>query len=111
MYLINNISIFYHNNIGDSMKILEKNKILIISIFIFMIISFISIYSASMYLSPSLGKLYYKQIFWYVIGLITIFLFNKISMRNLYKYSFLIYLTNILLLIGLLLFMPSIGML
>jgi len=109
MYLINNISFFYHNNIGDNMKILEKNKILIIAIFIFMVISFISIYSASIYLSPSLGKLYYKQIFWYGIGLIIIFFFNKISMRNLYKYSVLIYSVNILLLGGLLLFMPSIN--
>lgn len=109
MYLINNIYFFYHNNNGDGMKILKDNKIIIISLFIFFIISFISIYSASMYLSDSLGKLYYKQLFWYIIGFICIILFNKVSIRTLYKYSFFIYFVNILFLIGLLLFVPSIN--
>jgi rod shape determining protein RodA len=66
-----------------------------------MIISFISIFSASMYLSPALGKLYYKQIFWYFIGFVVIILFNKISINVIYKYTFHIYVLNILLLLGL----------
>lgn len=109
MYLINNIYFFSHNNIGDVMKILERNKFLIFSIIFFMFISFISIYSASMYLSPTLGKLYYKQLFWYAIGIILIFLFNKISMSMFYRYTTVIYGINIILLVGLLLFMPEIN--
>lgn len=91
------------------MKILDKNKIIIIFLIIFIFLSFISIYSASMYLSPTLGKLYYKQLFWYGIGLVLIFLINKISTRTIYKNSFLIYVINTLLLIGLLLFMDEIN--
>lgn len=86
------------------MKILDKNKITLIIICTFIIFSFISIYSASMYLSPTLGKLYFKQLFWYGVGFFLIFLINKISIRIIYKYSFIFYVINILLLIGLLLF-------
>ena len=83
------------------MNIIRKNKFLFFSLLIFMIISFISIFSASMYLSPALGKLYYKQIFWYFIGFVVIILFNKISINVIYKYTFHIYVLNILLLLGL----------
>lgn len=86
------------------MKTLDKNKITLIIICAFIIFSFISIYSASMYLSPTLGKLYFKQLFWYGVGFFLIFLINKISIRIIYKYSFIFYVINILLLIGLLLF-------
>lgn len=109
MYLINNIYFFYHNNIGDYMKILNKNKILTIFLIIFITISIICIYSASMYLSPSLGKLYYKQLFWYIIGIFLIILLNKINIRNIYKYSFFLYIINTILLIGLLLFTNEIN--
>ena len=109
MYLINNIYFFYHNNIGDNMKILKENKIYAIFLFLFIILSFLSIYSSSMYLSPTLGKLYYKQLFWYLIGIILIMLISKIKLKNLYKYSLIFYIINVLLLAGLLLFTKSIN--
>lgn len=109
MYLINNIYFFYHNNIGDNMKILKNNKIYIIFLLLFIIISFLSIYSSSMYLSPTLGKLYYKQIFWYLTGILLIVLISKIKLKNLYKYSLLFYIINVILLAGLLLFTKSIN--
>lgn len=91
------------------MKILHKNKIIIFFLVLFIAISLISIYSASMYLSPTLGKLYYKQLFWYIIGIFIIILLNKIKIRSIYKYSTFIYTTNILLLVGLLFFSNEIN--
>ncbi|MBO5376687.1 MAG: FtsW/RodA/SpoVE family cell cycle protein [Bacilli bacterium] len=91
------------------MKILHKNKIIIFFLVLFITISLISIYSASMYLSPTLGKLYYKQLFWYIIGIFIIILLNKINIRSIYKYSTFIYTTNILLLVGLLFFSNEIN--
>ena len=109
MYLINNIYFFYHNNIGDIMKILKNNKVYIMFMFLFIILSFFSIYSASMYLSPTLGKLYYKQIFWYLIGIFLIILISKVKLKNLYRYSIFFYAINVILLVGLLLFTKSIN--
>ena len=109
MYLINNIYFFYHNNIGDNMKILKNNKVYIMFMFLFIILSFFSIYSASMYLSPTLGKLYYKQIFWYLIGIFLIILISKVKLKNLYRYSIFFYAINVILLVGLLLFTKSIN--
>lgn len=83
------------------MNILKNNKILIMFLVLFFIISIISIYSASIYISPSLGKLYYKQIYWYIFGFLIIILLLKIKLSTLYKYSPLFYILNIILLIGL----------
>lgn len=77
--------------------------------FLFIILSFFSIYSASMYLSPTLGKLYYKQIFWYLIGIFLIILISKVKLKNLYRYSIFFYAINVILLVGLLLFTKSIN--
>ncbi len=76
---------------------------------LFVILSIISIYSASMYLSPTLGKLYIKQFFWYIVGFVLIFLINKIRMSTLYKYSLLFYVINVVLLVGLFLFTTPIN--
>ena len=91
------------------MEFIYKHKFLFLFLFLFIFFSFISIYSASMYISPDLGNLYYKQLFWYFMGIIIIFIFNKLDIRKLYKLSFYIYFVNILLLLGLLLFVPSIN--
>ena len=109
MYLVNNIYFFYHNNIGDMMKVLGKNKVTVIFLLLFIFFSFISIYSASMYLSPTLGKLYFKQLFWYAIGIVLMIAVNRVNIRYLYKYSFVFYVVNVLLLIGLLLFTSPIN--
>ena len=91
------------------MDFIYKYKYLLLFIFFFIGFSFISIYSASMYISADLGILYYKQLFWYLFGIVLIFTFNKVDIRKLYKLSFFIYLANILLLLGLLLFVPSVN--
>ena len=89
-----------------NMNTLKENKTLFIYIILFLIISSISIYSASMYLSPLLGKLYIKQVFWYIIGITIIMLISKISIKDIYKSSYIIYIINVLFLI-LLLFIAS----
>lgn len=85
------------------------DKSLIFFILIFFIISIISIYSASMYLSKSLGNLVIKQSMWYIIGIISIIIIIKLKNKTIYKYAWYIYLTNLLLLAGLLFLAPTIN--
>lgn len=87
----------------------KLDKILIFCIFIFFIISILSIYSASMYLSPTLGNLSLKQGLWYLIGIIVIILVIKLKNNFFYKYSWYIYLINVILLVGLLFLAPDIN--
>ena len=101
MFYLNNIYIFLHNNNGDYMELIKKNKIIFTFIIIFGIISFLSIYSASIYITDEQGKLYFKQILWYVVGIFLILFVNKIKLSTIYKYSFFIYMFGVILLIGL----------
>ena len=87
----------------------KLDKILILCVSIFFIISILSIYSASMYLSPTLGNLALKQELWYLIGVIIIFLVIKFKNNFFYKYSWYIYLINVILLVGLLFLAPDIN--
>lgn len=87
----------------------KLDKVIIFSIIIFFIISTLSIYSAQMYLSPTLGNLSLKQVFWYLIGTIIILIVIKTNNNFFYKYAWYIYLTNCVLLLGLLFFAPSIN--
>lgn len=87
----------------------KLDKILILCVSIFLIISILSIYSASMYLSPTLGNLALKQGLWYLIGAIIIFLVIKFKNNLFYKYSWYIYLINVILLVGLLFLAPDIN--
>mgnify|MGYP004452707343 CR=1 FL=1 len=87
----------------------KLDKILILCVSIFFIISILSIYSASMYLSPTLGNLALKQGLWYLIGAIIIFLVIKFKNNLFYKYSWYIYLINVILLVGLLFLAPDIN--
>lgn len=86
------------------MKSLLKNKEMYLYLTIFFIISILSIYKASDYLSKYLGILYIKQIYWYLIGIVLIFIVKRLNIIKLYNYSILIYLICILLLSGLFLF-------
>lgn len=80
------------------------NNSLLISIILFMIISFITIYSSMLYLSSSLGNLALKQLTWYGIGfLFIIFIIDsKIDIKkySLYFYLFNVFLLGLLLIIG-----------
>ena len=87
-----------------------NNIKLLLPIFIFMIVSIISIYSSSSLLSASYNNLYIKQILWYIIGFVIIFLVSNIKSDFLYKYSFILYiLGNIFLILVLFLGTESNG--
>lgn len=87
----------------------KLDKTTVICISIFFIISVISIYSASMYLSPTLGNLALKQSLWYLIGIIVIIIIIKTKNNFFYKYAWYIYLINVILLAGLLFVAPDIN--
>ena len=88
----------------------RNNLELLIPIFVFMIISILCIYSSSSLLSISYMKLYLKQILWYVIGFIILFLIGNIKSNLIYKYSYILYiLGNILLVLVLIICTQSNG--
>lgn len=100
----------YHNKNGDIMKRKYKfDKTILFCIFIFFVISIVSIYSALTYLSPTLGNLALKQAMWYGIGIIVIFIIIKFKNNFFYKYAWYIYLANLILLLGLLFVAPDIN--
>lgn len=111
MFYINKNYILIHNNNGDNMikNKIKIDKLLIFYLLFFFITSLISIYSASKYLSPSLGNLVLKQIIWYTIGFIIIIIIIKTDINKLLKYAPIIYILNNILLLGLLFFAPSIN--
>lgn len=80
------------------LKKFKLNKSLIICVFIFMIISIVTIYSAMTYLPDYLGNLAFKQFMWYLVGFFMIIIANKISVENIYHFNWYIYVTSILLL-------------
>lgn len=96
-------------NNGDVMKSIKIDRFIFISIFIFYIISILSIKSASMYLSSSLGNLVLKQSIWYLMGVVVVLNILKIDNKFFYKYAYHIYIVNCMLLLGLLFFAPSIN--
>lgn len=90
-------------------KKINLDKTLILYVSIFAIISLISIYSASMYLSKALGNLVLKQAMWYAVGIIFIFIIYKLKISFFIKISPYIYLFNVILLLGLLFVGPVIN--
>ncbi len=71
---------------------------LVVCLFLFMIISIITISSAMTYLSDSLGNLVIKQLIWYLIGIFVSLFILKLSNQALYQSAWYIYMLNILLL-------------
>lgn len=90
-------------------KKINLDKTLILYVSIFAIISLISIYSASMYLSKTLGNLVLKQVMWYAVGILFIFIIYKLKISFFIKISPYIYLFNVILLLGLLFVGPVIN--
>lgn len=82
----------------------SKNLKLILLLFSFFIISILSIYSFSIFISSNQYSLVIKQTIFFIIGIILIFLINKIDITIILKYSFLIYIINVLLLLFVLFF-------
>lgn len=85
------------------------DKEMIILLFLLAISSLFSIYSASMYLSKTLGNLVLKQTLWYLIGIILIYIIFKLKINFFIKITPYLYLFNIILLLGLLLVAPTIN--
>lgn len=90
-------------------KKIKIDKTLLFCMLIFTIVSLISIYSASMYLSKTLGNLVLKQALWYLVGFFLIFLVFKFKLSFFIKIAPYIYLLNNILLLGLLFFAPEIN--
>ena len=90
-------------------KKINLDKTLILYVSIFAIISLISIYSASMYLSKTLGNLVLKQAMWYAVGILFIFIIYKLKISFFIKISPYIHLFNVILLLGLLFVGPVIN--
>jgi len=80
----------------------QKRQLLTI-IFILMLFSLINNYSAS-YIMGIYNNYFLKELIWYIVGFIIIFLMIKLNISLLYKYSFYLYLLGNLLLIITLIF-------
>lgn len=80
---------------------LIKDNIIYLYIFIFLIISYISIFNTSIYLEENI---YYKQLIWYSLGIIIIYILKRIKIDSIIKHSIIIYIINVILLLGLFFF-------
>ena len=84
----------------NSKKMNYLNIKTLLLVFIFMIVSLISIYSSQKMLSSSYNNLYIKQLLWYLIGFICICIIYKSKNDFIYKYANILYIIgNILLLL------------
>ncbi len=81
-----------------------KNFKIIICLFIFSVISVLSIYSSSFLLSSEYSYIHIKQIIWYIISFLVLFIIYKQKKEFFYKYSFYLYIIGIILLILVLFF-------
>ncbi|MDD4406438.1 MAG: FtsW/RodA/SpoVE family cell cycle protein [Bacilli bacterium] len=77
---------------------MKKNIPLIFILILLMIFSLINNYSAK-YIMIEYDNYFIKQLIWYAIGFIIIFIMSKINLNYLFKYSFWLYLFGNLLLI------------
>ena len=80
-----------------------NNKSFIYTLLIFFIISINSIYSFTQYLTTNTYSLVIRQSIFYIIGIVAILIIIRISPETILKYSFFIYIVNVLLLIVVLL--------
>ena len=91
------------------MSKLKINFGILIPIILLSIISITTINSAMTYTSSSLGNLVLKQTFWYFIGWILVIILVKLKNEQLYHYTWFLYIFGNILLLGLLLFAPTIN--
>lgn len=85
------------------------NLSIILPICILAIVSIITIYSASTYISPTMGNLAVKQSIWYLVGFLLVFILVKLKNEYLYTHTWIFYIVGNLLLLSLLLFAPEIN--
>ncbi len=88
---------------------IKIDKTLIFYMFLLFLTSLLSIYSASIYLSKTLGNLVLKQSMWYLLGILIIIVIYRFKITSFINIAPYIYILNILLLIGLLFFAPEIN--
>ena len=90
----------------------KKNKIdysILGFVFIFFLISVVTINSAVTYLPSDVGNLALKQVIWYGVGLLLVFIIFKVKNEYLYRNAWFFYILCNLLLLCLLLFAPAIN--
>lgn len=90
----------------------KKNKIdysILGFVLIFFLISVVTINSALTYLSSDVGNLALKQVIWYGVGLLLVFIIFKVKNEYLYRNAWFFYILCNLLLLCLLLFAPAIN--
>lgn len=86
----------------------KYDKWLLLILFIFIIISLLSVYSAETIIDAN-NNFFTKQIIWYILGIILVFLIIYIGNDLFYKYSFYLYIGGNILLFLLLLFATPIN--
>ena len=79
-----------------------KKQLIILTIFY--VISIISIYSFQTFLPATMNNLIFKQTCYYILGFLLILALKKVGITRILKYSFFIYIANIILLLAVLLF-------
>ena len=82
---------------------------IVLPILLLAIVSIVTIYSASSYISKSMGNLALKQSVWYLIGIILVIILVKIKNEYLYSHTWILYIFGNILLFFLLLFAPEIN--
>ncbi len=90
----------------------KKNKIdysILGFVLIFFLISVVTINSALTYLPSDVGNLALKQVIWYGVGLLLVFIIFKVKNEYLYRNAWFFYILCNLLLLCLLLFAPAIN--
>lgn len=75
-----------------------KKLFIIIPLFILMVISLLNMYNAKI-LSIDFNNHLLKQIIWYILGFFIMFIISKVKLNKLFKYSFILYLISIILLL------------
>lgn len=85
----------------------KLNKQIVLSLACLIIISIVSIYSASNMINK--GPLMLKQIIWYILGIFVVYKVIKIGNNKIYKYYKILYIIGILSLVSLLLFAKPIN--
>lgn len=85
------------------------NLSIVLPIFMLAIVSIITIYSASTYISKEMGNLALKQSIWYLVGIILVFILIKLKNEYLYSHTWILYIFGNILLLSLLLFAPEIN--
>ncbi len=84
-----------------------KSKInvrIVIPVVLLAIISVITIYSARIYTSPTLGNLALKQTAWYLIGIVLVIILLRLKNEYIFRHTWILYIIGNVVLLGLLLF-------